>query len=447
MTDRILVVDQDESLRDSLMLALSAENSEVIAVASGGAALGMLESRPFELVLCELEAVGRDGQPLISQLVRRSTVVAMSADDALAQEATRLGAYSIVKKPLVNAELLLTLRQAREREHLRRGNRLLRRDVAHALGPRPIVAASSTMIELLETLERASDYESIVLLTGERGTGKEVLARALHSQSPRRKRNFVAVHCGASDPQQLAIELFGHARGAFPGADRDRLGVLFEADGGTLFLDDVGSLPPSLQASLLRVLQEEEVRPLGDSKPRSVDIRILAATSQRLEDEVEAGRFREDLFLRLNTLQLVAPPLRERRKDIPLLVDHFIGQLRRTLGSPVRGISDDALERLVSYDWPGNIRELENAIERAMLVARQERITLRDLPDGMVNRDQPAGGVHEDFGLKRARRICEAEVIRRALRSTDGNRTHAAKRLEISHRALLYKLKDYGIRD
>lgn len=447
MTDRILVVDQDESLRDGLMLALSAESYEVVAVASGGAALGMLENQPFELVLCELEAVGTDGHPLITQLARRSTVVAMSAEDRLAHEATRLGAYAIVRKPLVIAEMLLSLRQARERERLRRGNRMLQRDVEHALGRRPIIAASSSMIDLLETMERTSDHESIVLLTGERGTGKEVLARAIHSQSARRRRNFVAVHCGESDPRRLAIELFGHARGAFSGADRDRLGLLFEADGGTLFLDDIDSLPPSIQASLLHVLQEEEVQPLGDEKPRSVDIRILAATSRRLEDEIAAGRFREDLFLRLSAIQLFAPSLRDRRKDIPLLVDHFIEHFRQTLGSPVRGIADDALERLVGYDWPGNIRELENAIERAMIVTRRDRITLRDLPAGVVTPDDSTGDFREDFGLKRARRAAEAEVIRRALRATGGNRTHAAKRLEISHRALLYKLKDYGIRD
>ncbi len=447
MTGRILVVDQDESLRDGLMLTLSAQRYEVIAVASGPAAMGMLEVRPFELVLCDLEIAGRNGQPLVAQLARRSTVVAMSADDELAHEAARLGAYAVVKKPLVNAELLLTLRQARERERLRRDNRMLRRAVTQSLGQRPIVAASTSMIALLETLERASEHESIVLLTGERGAGKEVLARALHSQSPRRRHNFVAVHCGASGQQQLEIELFGHVKGAFAGADRDRLGLIFEAEGGTLFLDEVGSLPPSLQANLLRVVQEEEARPLGDTKPRSVDIRILAATSLQLEDEVEAGRFREDLFLRLSGIQLVAPPLRDRRKDIPLLVDHFIEHFRQMLGSPVRGIADDALDRLVTYDWPGNIRELENAIERAMIVTRRDRISLSDLPAGIVTPDESSVDSPDDFGLKRARRAIEADVIRRALRSTGGNRTHAAKRLEISHRALLYKLKEYGIRE
>ncbi|MGE4608489.1 MAG: sigma-54 dependent transcriptional regulator, partial [Myxococcota bacterium] len=401
----------------------------------------------FEIVVCEFEVFGRRGQPLVAELAGRCTVVAMSSSDELAHEATALGAYAIVKKPFANAELLLTLRQARERVQLRCENRLLRRDVAHSLGTRPIVAASTPMIDLLETLERASAFDTIVLLTGERGTGKEVLARAIHSQSPRRQRNFVAVHCGAGGQQQLEVELFGHVKGAFPGADRNRLGLLFEADGGTLLLDEVGFLPPTLQASLLGVLQKEEAWPLGDTKPRSVDVRFLAATSQRLEDEVEAGRFREDLFSRLNGIQLVAPSLRERRKDIPLLVDHFIGHFQQTLGSPVRGVADDALERLVTYDWPGNIRELENAIERAMIVTRRDQITVHDLPAGVISQDQTAGDITGDLGLKRARRAMEAEVIRRALHATGGNRTHAAKRLEISHRALLYKLKEYGIRN
>ncbi len=446
MTDPILVVTPDESLRDALMLALSGEGYEVCAARSADAARQMLENRPFEIIVCELEMRGRRGQPLVSELARHSTVVALSSQDDPELEASGFGAYAIVHKPVPSTELILALRQARERGRLKQENRLLRRDLARSLGERPIVAASNSMIELLETLERASAHESVVLLTGERGTGKEVLARAIHGQSPRRRHNFVAVHCGASE-QQLAIELFGHVKGAFAGAERNRLGLMLEAAGGTLYLDEVGSLPPDLQTSLLRALQEEEISPIGDSKPRSIDVRVLASTSTPLEQEVEAGRFREDLFRRLSGIELIAPPLRDRRKDIPLLVDHFIGHFRHALGCTARGIADDALERLVAYDWPGNIRELENAIERAMISSRRDRITRRDLPAGIVDPNPSAGDTGEDLGLKRARRAAEADVIRRALHATGGNRTHAAKRLEISHRALLYKLKEYGIRD
>ena len=240
------------------------------------------------------------------------------------------------------------------------------------------------MIEVLEVMERAAGFKATVLLTGESGTGKEVLARAIHAQSPRRGEAFVAVNCAAIPEALLESELFGHAKGAFTGADRARRGLFLEADGGTLFLDEVGELPTALQAKLLRVLQEEEVRPLGDSKSRRVDVRVLAATARDLEAEVAAGRFREDLFYRLNVVRLAVPPLRERPKDIPLLVDHFLARFRDTLGKPVRGISDEALERLVAYRWPGNVRELENVIERAIILADADRIGLAELPQNVV---------------------------------------------------------------
>jgi two-component system response regulator AtoC len=301
------------------------------------------------------------------------------------------------------------------------------------------------MIELLELMERAAAFKSTVLITGESGTGKEVLARAIHAQSPRRQEPFVAVNCGAIPETLLESELFGHAKGAFTGADRARRGLFVEADAGTLFLDEVGELPIALQVKLLRVLQEEEVRPLGETKSRSVDVRVIAATARQLDAEVAAGRFREDLFYRLNVLHLEVPPLRERPRDVPLLADHFIGYFRATLGKAVRAISDDALERLVAYRWPGNVRELENVIERAVILAEGDTITLRELPQNVVAADEgDASGA--DLSLKRARRAAEIQAIRRALRATNGNRTHAARLLRISHRALLYKLKEYTIR-
>jgi two-component system response regulator AtoC len=367
----------------------------------------------------------------------------------LAVEAMKRGAYDYLAKPFQPSEVLLTLRKARERERLRRENQLLRRDYHRAVGDRPIVASSPGMIELLEMMERAAAYKSTVLLTGESGTGKEVLARAIHAQSPRRDQAFVAVNCAAIPESLLESELFGHAKGAFTGADRARRGLFVEGDGGTFFLDEIGELPNPLQVKLLRVIQEEEVRPLGQSKPRPVDVRLIAATARDLDADVEAGRFREDLFYRLNVMRLEVPPLRERPRDIPLLVDHFVAHFRNVLGKPVRSIADDALERLVAYRWPGNVRELENVIERAVILAEDERLTLRELPQNVVapedgTRPQVRSG---ELCLKRARRALEADLIHRALRATGGNRTHAAKLLEISHRALLYKLKEYGIRD
>jgi two-component system response regulator AtoC len=453
MSERILIIDDDPALRESLELVLSAEGFQVVSVEDAAAALSRVEVTPFEVILCDLRMPGMDGMQLLPQLVRRlpgSTVIMMSAygTEDLAIEAMNRGAYDYLAKPFAPSEVLLTIRKAHEREKLRRANQLLRRDVQRVTGDRPIVATSEAMIELLETMERAAAFKSTVLITGESGTGKEVLARAIHAQSPRRNDAFVAVNCGAIPEALLESELFGHAKGAFTGADRTRRGLFAEADGGTLFLDEVGELPTALQVKLLRVLQEEEVRPIGDTKARAVDVRVIAATSRDLEAEVAEGRFREDLFYRLNVMRLEVPPLRERPRDIPLLVDHFLAHFRKTLGRAVRTLSDDALERLLAYRWPGNVRELENVIERAIILADGDTVTLRELPQNVVSPEDPAQGRGlQDFSLKRARRSVEVDVIQRALRATGGNRTHAARLLGISHRALLYKIKDYGLRN
>ncbi len=455
MSERLLIVDDDESLRDSLSLVLAAEGYDVTTAADADQALVRVGETPFDVVLCDLRMPGRDGLELLPELAQRipdATLILMSAygTEELALEAMRRGAYDYLAKPFQPTEALLAIRKAGERERLRRRGELLAREVERAVGERPIVAASPAMIGVLELLERAAEFKATVLLLGESGTGKEVLARAIHSQSPRRDDAFVAVNCGAIPANLLESELFGHAKGAFTGANKARRGLFLEADGGTLFLDEIGEMPVELQVKLLRVLQEEEIRPLGESKSRKVDVRVLAATSRDLERDVSAGRFREDLFYRLNVVRVDVPPLRERREDIPLLVDHFLEKFRTGLGKPVAGIADDALERLVAYAWPGNVRELENILERAVILCRDERLGLGELPEAVVAGNTPAAGGaagRGDLSIKAARRRAEIEVIRRALQATDGNRTHAAKLLEISHRALLYKIKEYDLRD
>jgi two-component system response regulator AtoC len=352
--ERILIVDDDDALRESLELVLSAEGYEVVGAGHAEAALRQIEASPVDVVLCDLRMPGMDGMELLPQIGRRlpgATIIMMSAYGTadLAIEAMKRGAYDYLAKPFQPSEVLLTIRKARERERLRRANALLQRDVDRAVGDRPIVAASPAMIEVLELLERAAEFKATVLLTGESGTGKEVLARAIHAQSGRRNEAFVAVNCGAIPETLLESELFGHAKGAFTGADRARRGLFLEADGGTLFLDEIGELPNVLQVKLLRILQDEEVRPIGESKSRKVDVRVLAATARDIDSEVAAGRFREDLFYRLNVVRVKVPPLRDRREDIPLLVDHFLAHFRDTLGKPVRAIGDEVLDRLVSY--------------------------------------------------------------------------------------------------
>jgi len=452
MYERVLIVDDDDALRESLAMLLSAEGYDLVSAANGEEALVRLDETPVDVILCDLRMPGIDGFDLIPQLGRRLPgvpVILMSAHGTtdLAIEAIERGAYDYLAKPFQPSELLLMLRKTQERERLRRANQLLQRDVERALGDRPIVAASQSMIDLLELLERTAAYKTTTLLTGESGTGKEVLARAIHAQSPRRDEPFVPVNCGAIPENLLESELFGHAKGAFTGASRPRRGLFAEAHHGSIFLDEIGELPLPLQVKLLRVLQEEEIRPVGESKSQSIDVRVIAATARDLEQEIAAGRFREDLFYRLNVVRLHVPALRERREDIPLLVDHFLARFRETLGKPVRGIADDALDRLTRYRWPGNVRELENVMERAVILADGDHVTLGGLPDNVIHAPDDGPEPSGDFSLKEARRSFEARMIRRALRATNGNRTHAAKLLEISHRALLYKIKDYGIRE
>jgi len=454
--DRILIVDDDAALRESLELILSAEGYGVLSADCGEAALEVISASSVDVVLCDLRMPGLDGFELIPQIARQLPgvpIILMSAHgtEDLAVEAIQRGAYDYLAKPFQPAEIRLTLRKAHEREQLRRHNELLQRDMSRTHGERAIVAASDGMIDLLEMLERTAAYKSTVLVTGESGTGKEVIARAIHQQSPRRERPFVAINCGAIPENLLESELFGHAKGAFTGANRAHRGLFVEADQGTLFLDEIAELPTSLQVKLLRAIQEEEIRPVGETKTVKVDVRVIAATARDLTREIAEKRFREDLFYRLNVVRLEIPPLRDRREDIPLLVDHFLARFRDSLGKNVYRVSDEALSLLVHYRWPGNIRELENLIERAMILTDGDVIEVSALTQVVVS--EPTSGAeseadpHEDLCLKRARQAVEAQFIRKALERTGGNRTHAAKLLEISHRALLYKIKDYGLRD
>jgi len=456
--DRILIVDDDEALRESLELLLSSEGYGVLSADCGQAALELIEQAPVEAVLCDIRMPGIDGfdlMPQISRLLPGVPIILMSAHgtEDLAVEAIQRGAYDYLAKPFQPAEIRLTLLKAHEREALRRKNDLLERDMSRSVGERAIVAASDSMIALLELLERTAAYKSTVLVTGESGTGKEVIARAIHAQSPRRNECFVAINCGAIPENLLESELFGHVKGAFTGASRAKRGLFAEANKGTLFLDEIAELPSTLQVKLLRAIQEEEIRPVGDTKSQEIDVRVIAATARDLELEMAEGRFREDLFYRLNVVRLEVPALRDRRQDVPLLVDHFLGRLREELGKDVRSVSDEALDLLVAYQWPGNVRELENMIERAMILSDGDCIEVAALPPsiGSSVKGRPASSARSDpnesFSLKPARHAFEAQLIRRALERTDGNRTHAAKLLEISHRALLYKIKDYGLRD
>jgi len=453
-TTRILVIDDEEQLRESLQLVLADEGYDVFTAATGEEALELLEDQSPDLVLCDLCMPGIDGMELLPRLTRKlpnATLILMSAygSEKLALEAIRRGAYDYLAKPFLPSEMLFTLRKAKERENLRRQNLLLQREVARAVGERPIVAASEPMIDVLEMIERTAEYKTTVLLEGESGTGKEVLARAVHSQSTRRNEPFIAINCAAIPENLLESELFGYAKGAFTGANKAHRGIFEEANGGTIFLDEIGELPLPLQAKLLRVLQEEEIRPVGDAKSRKVDVRIIAATIRNLEIEAGLGNFREDLFYRLNVVRIVVPPLRERRKDIPLLIDVFLDHFQKILGKPVRSLSNEAYSHLVNYYWPGNVRELENVIERAIILCKGDVIGTDDLTNSVTEKYSETMNMDgsKNLSLKTAKRHMEEDLILKALKETEGNRTHAAKLLGISHRSLLYKLKEYSIRN
>jgi two-component system response regulator AtoC len=341
---------------------------------------------------------------------------------------------------------VLCLRKAEERERLRRENLRLRSELRGDVGADAILGASEAVQALLRQVRKVAPQKTTVLLTGESGTGKELVARALHDLSPRAAAPFVAVNCGAIPAELLESELFGHARGAFTDAVRARKGLALEADGGTLFLDEIGELPLALQPKLLRFLQEEEVRSVGDDRPRRVDVRVVAATARDLEEAVRAGQFREDLYWRLAVVGVRLPSLRERPEDVEALAAHFLARFARLRPElPGLRFTPEALEALKAHRWPGNVRELMHAVERAVVLAEGPAIGEEELPDAVrlpSPAPAPPGG---DLSVKRGLRALEERLIREALARTGGNRSRAAGLLELSYRALLYKIKDYGV--
>ncbi len=457
---RVLVVDDEEPVRHMLTLILEREGFRVLQAESGEAALEMLGREPVDVMLSDVRMPGMGGLGLVERASARFedlTIVVMSAFGSveLALDAMKKGAYDYVSKPFKQDEVVLALRKAEERERLRRENAQLRERLSELardsdrLGD--MLIHSDGMRSVAKTVRKVAAFKTTVLVLGESGVGKELITRALHGFSPRAAGPFVAVNCGAIPETLLESELFGHVKGAFTDASTDKRGLFEEAQGGTLFLDEVGEMPPSLQVKVLRALQEEEVRRVGDTKSIRVDVRVVAATSRPLEQMVEEGSFRQDLYYRLNVMPLEIPPLRERRDDIPPLVEHFLGHINARLGTRIEGVTPEALHVLVAYDWPGNVRELENTLEHAAVLTEGPFVDPDDLPPRLLRekRERPGGlelsFPEDDLSVKRAQRTLERELILRALERTGGNRTHAAKLLDLSHRALLYKIKDFGL--
>jgi two-component system response regulator AtoC len=452
---RVLVVDDEDNMRHMLSAMLGTFGYEVATAANGEEALVKVAEHDFAVVLCDIKMPKMNGIAFLQAAkahLTGSTVIMMSAYGTidLAIEAMKLGAYDFISKPFKNDEIRMAIRKAEEREKLRTENARLRARISKMASRflfGEVVAKSKAMQLVGGLATKVARFDTTVLITGESGTGKELVAQAIHTAGSRSARALIAVNCGGFPEQLMESELFGHVKGAFTGADRHKIGLFKEAEGGTLFLDEIGELPLALQVKLLRVLQEGEIRPVGATATEAIDVRVIAATSKDLPAEMSAGRFRQDLFYRLNVMPIEMPPLRQRSEDIPLLAAHFIEKFNASLGTSVRGITPTAMATLLRYDWPGNVRQLENTIERAMVLSEGELLGPECFPEEVLQRNEDAGlpEAQVGFSLKKAQRDLERRMITKALVETGGNRTQAAKLLEISHPSLLSKIKTYKI--
>jgi len=447
---RVLVVDDEPGLRQSLGLLLADAGYEVVAEGDAPRALERAVAEPFDLILCDVRMPGLDGLGFLRAYKARggaALVIMMSAygGEEAALAAMQEGAYDYIPKPFRPDEVVLTLRKAEERERLRYTIATLRAQLDSSPTARAVIAESRAMKQALDVVARVAEHRTTVLITGDRGTGKEVVAQAIHRASPRAARPFVAVNCAAIPDTLIESELFGYSKGAFTGAAADRPGLFEQADGGTLLLDEIGELPLSLQAKLLRVLQENEIRRVGDHRTRRVDVRLLAATAKDLAAEAAAGRFREDLFDRLHVIAIHLPPLADRREDVAPLARHFVAQLAARLGRPV-ALSPAAVAWLEGQRWPGNARELEHTIERAAVLSDRPVLEPTDFRPAAQPGTTPAREAAAEGGtLREVVEAAEGTAIRAALAAAGGNRRVAAQRLGVSLRTLFYKMERYGV--
>jgi two-component system nitrogen regulation response regulator NtrX len=447
---RILIVDDEQGIRAALIQLLEYEGYEVRAAAGGVEGLELYEEWRPHLVFLDVKMAGLDGLETLKRLREKDpgAIVVMISGHATIQnavEATQLGAYDILEKPLDTDRILVTLRNAIGRIDLTEENASLKAAIESRF---EIVGRSFAIRGVIDRIEKLGGSSARVLITGENGTGKELVARALHRQSPRARKPFVEVNCAAIPGELIESELFGHMKGSFTGALQDRAGRFEQADGGTLFLDEVGDMSLAAQAKVLRVLQDGEVTRIGGAKSRKVDVRVLAATNKRLEEEIAAGRFREDLFYRLNVVPIHVPPLRERREDIPLLIEHFLLQLARHDGVAPRGVDSSAIERLALRDWPGNVRELRNTIERLLILATGPRVSAADV-DRLVGASGAAagglGGLEECKTFESFKLAAERAFLLVKLRQHDWNVAETARALDMPRSNLYKKIERHAL--
>lgn len=452
---RVLVIDDEKNMRHMLKFMLEKANYLVSCAEDGLAALALMDQERFDYVLCDIRMPRMDGMAFLKEAGKKypeKTYIMMSAygtvDTALS--AIKKGAYDYISKPFKTDEVLLTLKKAEERERLKTENLSLKKrmeQIENKYSFGSIVARSEAMAKVFDLVQKVAEHKTTVLITGESGTGKELIARAVHSNGQRAHAPMVSINCGGIPENLIESELFGYKKGAFTDATRDKPGRFDEAHKGTLFLDEIGELPFPLQVKLLRVLQEEEITPLGGSGARKIDVRVVAATSKDLAKEVKRGNFREDLYYRINVWRIHLPPLRDRKGDLSLLTGYFVDQFNDKLGKNVEGLSSDAMSMIMDYHWPGNVRELENTIERAILLATGRWITPEDLPSSLLrhrNSLEEIDGL-EVLSIKKATRRLQRDFMAKALNRTGGNKTQAAKLLEVSRPMLISKIKEYGL--
>jgi two-component system response regulator PilR (NtrC family) len=452
---RVLVVDDEKSMRDLLSITLEKEGYDVLTAAGGEAAIEALRRDATDAVITDLRMPKVDGLQVLraaKELFPDVAVIVITAvaSTETAVEAMKLGAYDYITKPFKLDEVSLIVRNALERKRLRDENLYLRKQLETQHRFENIIGKSGRILEVFDTIRKISDSPSTAMITGESGTGKELVARAIHFNSLRRDKPFLSVNCGAIPEGLMESELFGHVRGAFTGAVSNKVGLFSAAEGGTLFLDEITEIPPLLQVKLLRAIQTREIRRVGDTKDMKTDVRLIAASNRNLEDAVQEGVLREDLYYRLNVIPIQLPPLRERREDIPLLVAHFLQKFGKDLGKEARGVAPEAMIVLERYHWPGNIRELENVLERAIVLGAGEMLGVESLPE-TLRRERPVKGMEavelpeEGLDLEATLDTIERGYLQRALDRTGGVQTKAAELLKMTFRQFRYKLQKHSL--
>ena len=452
---RILIVDDDKIIVESLSEFLRLEDYAPPGAGNFAEAMAELEKRRYNLVISDINMPDSSGFELLRTIRQRFpdiVVVMITGYGTIesAVEAIKMGAYDYLTKPIIDDEIRLVIERALQQQSLIRENQSLREALDLRFGLGNIVGHDYKMLKIFDLIEAVADSRTTVLIQGESGTGKSLLARSIHHHRERRDKPFVEVSCGALPESLLESELFGHVRGAFTGAVADKEGKFKAADKGTIFLDEISSATPALQVKLLRVLQEKQFEPVGSNKTQKVDVRVILASNEDLMKAVQAGKFRQDLFYRINVVTLQLPPLRERLGDIPLLANHFLKHYRRELKKDVAGFTDACLQTLQRYGWPGNVRELENVVERAVVLTRRRHIDANDLPEHLLEQSgppAPAEGIYRPTSLKKALEGPERQIIEQALRANNWNRQLTAQILEINRTTLYKKMKRYGLEE